>query len=91
MSVSEDKMARAKAVQDRYEDQLLQKPNVVGLSIGQYNKDDVALFVLVDKEIPERQLAPTDRIPHELDGVPVIVRQIGKLEALYHAKRDVAE
>lgn len=82
MCISDEKLARAKEVQKKYEDELLAKENVVGVSIGQ--EDEISLVVLVDKDTPH----VSEQIPHELDGVPVIVRQVGKLEAHYQAKRE---
>jgi len=89
MGVSENKLARAKEVQAKYESQLLEKPNVVGVSIGQRddNADEAAIVVLVDDLAAQNS---DDRIPSELDGVPVTVRQIGKLEAVYQAKREAS-
>jgi hypothetical protein len=86
MPVLGDKMARAKAAQAKYEGQLLTKENVVGVSIGQDEHGEIAIVVLVDNDAPQ---SVSDQIPHELDGVPVVVRQVGKLEALYQAKRDI--
>jgi hypothetical protein len=40
-----------------------------------------ALVVLVNRHVPEEQILYTDRIPSELDGVPVVVREVGTLEA----------
>jgi hypothetical protein len=79
-------IARIAAVQKKYSDQLLKKKYVVGVSIGpasENGKDtgDWALIVLVDRLRSPEQLAPEDRIPSELDGVRVIVEEIGILNA----------
>jgi hypothetical protein len=78
---------RIKDVQARYSRQLMEMPHVIGVSIGQREPDedqtgDYVLVVLVDQMVDEDDLTPSERIPDELDGVPVIVRQIGTFEAL---------
>jgi hypothetical protein len=83
----EQVIERIKSVQTHYSQQLMQLPHVIGVSIGQREPDeeqsgDYVLVVLVDQMVDEESLAPADRIPDELDGVPVIVRQIGTFEAL---------
>jgi hypothetical protein len=84
--VEDKKMARVMAVQDKYTDELLRKPRVVGVSVGRIDSydgqtGDPALVVLVNRHVPEEQILCTDRIPSELDGVPVVVREVGTLEA----------
>jgi hypothetical protein len=85
--MAEDKtMARVMAVQEKYTDELLKKPRVVGVSVGRVDSyggqtGELALVVLVDRHVPEEQILYTDRIPSELDGVPVVVREVGTLEA----------
>ena len=64
----------------------MSKPNVVGVGVGlRYTKgrrtDDVALVVMVSQKVPEIQLAEGDRIPREIEGVPVDVKEVGKIEA----------
>lgn len=86
MAGTDQQLARIAAVQRKYSDQLLKKNHVVGVSIGpasENGKDtgDWALIVLVDRLVPPEYLVPEDRIPCELDGVQVIVREIGVLEA----------
>jgi hypothetical protein len=36
---------------------------------------------MVEQKVPLDQLAPEDRIPSELDGVPVDVQETGTFEA----------
>lgn len=76
-------------VQSRYTDYLMQKPNVVGVSIGLADTDsdgdlDVVYYcivVLVSAKVDDDDLAPEERIPNELDGVPVRVQEIGEISA----------
>ena len=55
---------------------LMSKPNVVGVGIGKTG-DDFILVVLV-KKIASHPLHPEDRIPEEIEGVTVEIRQIGQ-------------
>lgn len=76
-------------VQQRYTDYLLHKPRVVGVSVGtlDFNGDNrpdaiyYCLVVLVSAQVPPEQLPPEDRIPDELDGVPVKVQEVGEINA----------
>ena len=76
-------------VQARYTDYLMHKPNVVGVSIGLADTDsdgdlDVVYYcivVLVSNKVDMDELEPEQRIPDELDGVPVRVQEIGQINA----------
>lgn len=72
-------------VQELYTDWLMHKRYVVGVSIGLWdtagNTVYYCLVVLVSiYHLPE-ELDPDDRIPDELDGVPVRVQEVGTLAA----------
>jgi hypothetical protein len=84
--VEDEKMAQVMAVQDKYTDELLKKPHVVGVSVGTTDSSDgltveLALVVLVNRLVPDDQIPYTDHIPFELDGVPVVIHEVGTLEA----------
>lgn len=76
-------------VQSRYTDYLLHKPYVVGVSVGTLDVDNdgdadviyYCLVVLVSVLVPSETLLPQDRIPDELDGIPVKVQEIGEISA----------
>lgn len=76
-------------VQSRYTDYLMQKPNVVGISIGLDDSDsdgdlDVVYYcivVLVSEKVEEDELKPEERIPNRLDGVVVHVQEVGQIDA----------
>jgi hypothetical protein len=77
-------MCRIRAVKEKYESVLLRIKNVVGVGIGLRQVDgqfteQLALTVLVQRKQPESELAHHDRIPSELDGVPVDVQEVGTL------------
>ena len=90
--MSEDDQARDQAIKRvselkvLVEDELLRKPNVVGVGVGLRQKDgeftdEVALVVMVSKKFPGIELEPEDRIPEEIDNVPVDVLEVGELFA----------
>lgn len=65
------------AVQARHERELLRYPNVVGVATG-----ESGLLVLVSRKVPEQELAPDERLPREIEGVPVDVVETGPIEPL---------
>jgi len=74
-------------VKKRHEAQILAKKNVVGLGIGfkQHGgttNDELSLVVFVSKKLPDEEVSPEDRIPLFLDGVPVVVQEVGPIKAL---------
>ncbi len=84
---SPEAVARAQAVKAKYEPMLMRKPNVVGVGVGMQERagqstGNVAIVVNVRDKVPLDQLAPQDRIPADLDGVPVDVRATGPFRAL---------
>jgi hypothetical protein len=77
---------RAQAVRNAYQAELMKKPNVVGVGVGLRHTggqrtDQVAVVVMVDRKVPLAQLRPQDRLPGEIDGVPVDVKEVGELRA----------
>ena len=87
MSDNLEDLSRIRAVKAKYEKKLLRKRNVVGVGIGLRQKDgestgQMVLTVMVQQEQPPSKLWPWDRIPIELDGVPVDVQNVGTIKAL---------
>ena len=87
MSDQEELFEHAKQVKAAHEEMLLQKPNVVGVGIGfaqrsQQTTNELCLVVMVSQKLPDEALSPEDRIPRELEGVPVDVQQVGDLRAM---------
>ncbi len=85
LSVDEARQ-RADAVRRAHQDELLVKANVVGVGVGLRQRagsptNEVALVVLVRRKVPAHQLAPEDRIPRAIDGVPVDVQEVGDVRA----------
>ncbi len=80
-------IARAQAVKAKYEHMLMRKQNVVGVGVGLQEQGGrstgkVAIVVSVRDKLPLDQIPPNERIPSELDGVPVDVRVTGPFRAL---------
>jgi hypothetical protein len=73
-----------RAVKQTYESQLMAMANVVGVGIGYrtyqgVRTQDPALVVMVSRKIAPELLSPEERIPAELDGVPVDVQEVGQI------------
>jgi hypothetical protein len=72
-------------IQERYQNELMNKRNVVGVAMGYKNSDDhqdPAVVVLVEEKKPVSSLNQTDIIPREIDGVRTDVIEVGRLVAL---------
>jgi hypothetical protein len=66
-----------KQVKAEHEQQLLDLPGVVSIGIGLDSNGNQAIIVGLEKA--DSQI--TQKIPTELDGYAVIVRQVGTIEA----------
>jgi hypothetical protein len=82
----QEQSERIKVVKRLHEDELLRKPNVVGVGIG-YRRTageatrDLALVVMVSSKLPAALLGEQDLIPSSIEGIPVDVQEVGKLVA----------
>jgi hypothetical protein len=75
-----------KQIKIKYEQQLMNLANVVGLGVGfkqiqGQSTGSVALVVNVEHKKPLAELSQQDIIPTELEGVPVDVQEVGKFTA----------
>jgi hypothetical protein len=78
-------------IQERYQNELMDKRNVVGVAMGYKNTDDhedPAVVVLVEEKKPISSLNRSDIIPREIDGVRTDVMEVGRLMALGHFDGD---
>lgn len=72
---------------DQLRSRLEDYPNATGTAIGypqkdgQFKRDTACLVVYVDEKVPESELAPDERIPPQVSGVPVDVRQANPQES----------
>jgi hypothetical protein len=104
MSTSDSLQAQiqhAQTVQEKYSDELLSKPHVVGLAVGFTSRTssepdpfgaasdsprEVCLVVMVDEIVDDENLPEADRIPLELEGVPVEIQRTGLFTAGFSAE-----
>ncbi len=81
-------LEKARLVKIHHEARLMRKANVVGVGLSVQRREgeegeeetaaqEIVLVVNVTHKVPLDSLAPEDRIPKELDGVPVKVEAIG--------------
>ena len=86
MAANSTLLEKAKIVKREHEAALLAKPNVVGVGIGfriqnKQSTKNIAIVVMVSHKLPDSEINPADRIPTEIDGVPVDVQESGELYA----------
>lgn len=79
--------ARIADVLARHEAALLRRRNVVAVAAGFRTRggvptDERCLVVYVRRKVPARQLAAADRLPRQIERVPIDVVEIGPVEAL---------
>jgi hypothetical protein len=67
-------------VRKKYEDQLMDLPNVVGVGEGKKAGKEV-IMVLVSHKLPESSLRPQDVVPKMLEGYETDVEEIGVITA----------
>jgi hypothetical protein len=73
---------RVLAVKAKVKEDLLSRANVIGLGIGfktveGKQTEEIALVVLVSRKLPPTALAAQDRLPSEIEGVPIDVQEVG--------------
>lgn len=86
-AVMSDEAAHIAEVRHRHEHALLRYPNVVAVATGVQAEGGVptgeqGLVVYVSRKVPADQLDEKDRLPGEIEGVPVDVVESGPIEAL---------
>jgi hypothetical protein len=75
-----------RTVKDRNQSALMQKANVVGVGIGLSDptseKDSqLCIVVMVSRKVPIQELPREDVLPAELEGIPIVVQEVGELKA----------
>ena len=80
-----DQIEKIYKIKKAYEQELMAKPNVVGVGVGLKIKggvqtDKTSLIVLVSKKIPKVELSTEDLIPEEVEGIPVDVLEVGQIK-----------
>ncbi len=69
-----------KTIKTKYEQQLLNLPNVTGVAIGKKEAREV-IKVFVKAKMPEATLRAEDIIPKSLEGYEIDVEEIGHVSA----------
>jgi hypothetical protein len=85
--VSEQMIQHAQEVKRQHEDDLLRKPNVVGVGVGFRTRggkptNEVCIVVSVKAKVASSKLKPADMIPSSIENVPVDVIATGEIRAL---------
>lgn len=84
LTIEESRIAEIRA---RHEAELLRFPNAVGLDVGIRIKQGKptgqrCLVVYVEKKVPLDKLEESEVLPRDIEGIPVDVVEIGRVEAL---------
>ena len=79
-------LARAQTVKAKYEDELLRRPNVIGVGVGLRQRggntvDEVCIVVNVVNKHPVTALNTEEILPEEIEGIPVDVQEVGTISA----------
>jgi hypothetical protein len=79
--------AQAAAVLARHQDELLGYPNVVGTAVGLRTRggrpsDERCVVVYVQRKVPDSELAEGETLPRQIEGVPVDVVEVGRVQPL---------
>ncbi len=85
--LGEGQPSKTADVRSRHESELMRYPHVVGVSEGIRVKQgkptgEHCLVVLVDRKIPADQLKPDEILPSEVEGVPLDVVEVGRVEPM---------
>jgi hypothetical protein len=80
-------ITEVKEVKDQYIDELMAKPNVIGVGAGLkeingQHIDQLSIVTLVTQKQPENELTLQERVPGMLDGIPTDVVEVGEVRAL---------
>ncbi|MBK8029400.1 MAG: hypothetical protein J0M07_31300 [Anaerolineae bacterium] len=75
-------LQRAADAQQKYSDYLMGLPHVIGVAVGYTSRHgqreaEIGLIVMVDEKLPVAQLAESEIVPRQLDGVRVDVQETG--------------
>lgn len=78
---------RITEIRTRYETKLLRYPNVVGVAEGIRTRQgkptgEPCVVVYVERKIARTELEPGEILPSDIEGIPVDVVEIGKVEFL---------
>jgi hypothetical protein len=77
---------KALDVKKRFEAELLNLDNVVGVGVGLRQiagayTDEIALIIMVKRKVDRGELTADALLPEELEGVTVDVQEVGEIQA----------
>lgn len=80
-------LEKVKAAKEKHKEEILSKPNVVGVGTGfkkqgEEMTDQIVVVALVSQKLPPAALAAGEAIPNRVDGVVTDVVEVGELRAL---------
>jgi hypothetical protein len=86
-SLGDEAQRKVSEVRARHEEELLRYPNVVGVATGVKSTGgrptgEPCLVVYVEKKVAEEDLDRDQRLPAEVEGVPLDVVEVGRIEPL---------
>ena len=86
MNDTTEAVEKVRSVKAKYQEELMNKANVVGVGIGFRHRvgqrtEEVVLVVMVDKKVAATALAEADLVPSKLEGVVVDVQEVGRIRA----------
>ena len=79
--MQDEQIERARQISRAHAKDLMAKANVVGVGVGQAKSGEIALVVMLSRKLPRTQLADSDIVPGELEGIPIELRVVGEIEA----------
>ena len=78
---------RIAEIRARHEAELMRYPHVVGVGEGICTRNgkptgEPCLVVFVERKVPPSELAKDETLPRRIEGIPVDVVEVGRIEAL---------
>lgn len=83
---TQEQIRYASEVKARHEAELMNRPGVIGVGVGLREHEgiatgEVAIVVLVERKRPLDELPPGEVLPDAVEGVPVDVVEVGRIDA----------
>ena len=79
--------AEIKQVKEAHKEEIMSKPNVIGVGVGYKDykgvrTNELSLVTLVRRKMPLAGLSPQDVVPKSVNGIPTDVVEVGDVRAL---------
>lgn len=83
----ETQLVRVQEIKAKHEEQLLQKPNVIGVAMGfkqvqGKETPDLCIVTLVERKVAEKDLKKDQIVPKSYEAVKTDIQEVGRIEAL---------